>query len=93
MAKAKPAVNVVETLSKCGYPQRHRENLDTMRGPGLAKAEELLWRVMAGDCLLLLFGDRGPGKTQMATWWAAQRVLAGKSAGVYAKCADIFQEI
>ncbi len=29
----------------------------------------------------------------MATWWASQRVLGGDSAGIYAKCADIFQEI
>ena len=93
MEKAKPPVDVIEKLAHAGFPQRHRENLNNMRGPGLAKAKELLPRVMAGDCLILLYGDRGPGKTQIATWFAANRVRAGKSAGIYAKCADIFQEI
>lgn len=64
-----------------------------MRGPSLDKARELLPRVLAGDCLLLLVGDRGPGKTQMATWWASERVKAGKMVGHYRKTADIITEI
>ena len=64
-----------------------------MSGPGLEKAQHLLPRILAGDCLLLLVGDRGPGKTQMATWWAAERLRARKLAGWYRKAADLISEI
>ncbi len=43
--------------------------------------------------MLLLLGDRGPGKTQMATWWAAERMRAGKFPGWYRKTADLISEI
>ncbi len=86
-------VAIAEALVKSKYPRRHRESLGGMYGPSLEKAKELLPRVLADDCLIILFGERGPGKTQMATWLAAQRVKAGRSSGVYAKCADIFEEI
>jgi DNA replication protein DnaC len=49
--------------------------------------------VERGDCLLLLIGDRGPGKTQMGTWWAWQRHKAGLSPGWYRKTSDLIAEI
>ncbi len=58
----KAPVNVDAVLKKSGFPQRHRENLEIMTGPGLEKAKELWPRINAGDALVLLFGDRGPGR-------------------------------
>lgn len=57
-------------LAKWGFPARHIANLMQMHGDGLNKALELEERVIGGDCLLILCGDRGPGKTQIATKWA-----------------------
>ena len=61
-----------EHLSKRGFPQRHIMNIDKMTGPGLKKAKELEERATGADCMLILCGDRGPGKTQMATYWASK---------------------
>lgn len=83
-----------EKLKERGFPFRHRRQLsDGLTGPGLEKAMTLLPRVMAGDCLLFLIGDRGPGKTQIATWWAAERLRDGNLPGWYRKTADIITEI
>ena len=43
-----------------------------MRGPGLDKAKDLEERATGQDCMLILCGDRGPGKTQIATYWASK---------------------
>ncbi len=59
-------------LLKAGFPRRHVITIDAMHGAGLDKALELEPRVTAGDCMLILCGDRGPGKTQIATYWASQ---------------------
>ena len=91
--ESKSNIEVANQLGKQGYPLRHREHLSMMHGPSLEKAKELLPRVTAGDCLLLLVGDRGPGKTQMATWWASQRIRNGQSPGHYRKTMDIIDEI
>ncbi len=80
-------------LKKGQFPARHRRNLAAMHGPSFDKAMALESCVMAGDALLLLIGDRGPGKTQMATWWASQRVQAGKAVGHYRKTTDLIGEI
>jgi len=83
-----------EKLAARGFPARHRRRLkEGLHGPGIAKAAELLPKILAGDCLLLLLGDRGPGKTQMATWWAAERLRAKQLAGWYRKTADLISEI
>lgn len=89
-----PPENFDEKLKESGFPKRARLQLkEGMHGPGLAKATELRDIVMAGDCLLLLVGARGPGKTQMATWWALERARAGKAIGYYRKTADLITEI
>lgn len=72
-----------------GFPKRAMDKLNEMFGPSLAKAEELLPLILAGDAILLLHGDRGPGKTQMATWWAFQRGLKGLATGRYVKAFDL----
>lgn len=88
---SKPRVD--DMLAERGFPARHRAHLPTMHGPSLDCAKKYLPRILAGDSLFLLVGDRGPGKTQMATWWAAQRILAGKHVGWYRKTADLITEI
>lgn len=97
MVAAPPAdisAEINETLKEKGYPKRHRLRLrEGLVGPGAEKAAELLPRVLAGDCLILLVGARGPGKTQMATWWASERIKAGEKPGFYRKTADLITEI
>jgi DNA replication protein DnaC len=95
IAPAGPAhCEIDEKLADRGFPARHRRRLqEGLHGPGMEKAAELLPKILAGDCLLLLLGDRGPGKTQMATWWAAERMRAGKLPGWYRKTADLISEI
>lgn len=86
--------DVTGKLRTAGFPERHiRKLADGLHGPGLDKARELLPRIASGDALMLLIGDRGPGKTQIATWWAAQRCAAGRAPGKYLKCADLIGEI
>lgn len=89
------AVDFAGRLRECGYPERHiKRCAEGLHGPALAKCDELWPRVRSGDCLLLLVGIRGPGKTQMATEWARRRVCElGKSPGRYVKCADLIGEI
>lgn len=76
-----------------GYPYRHVEKLEAMYGPGLDKAVALTPEVIKGDFSVVLHGERGPGKTQIATYLAAERLKAGKGAGVYVKAADIITQI
>lgn len=54
--------------------------MDDLHGPGLDKARELSPTVLGGDCLLILCGDRGPGKTQMATYWGREMAENNKKA-------------
>lgn len=97
---------IVEILAETGFPRRHREQLENgLHGPSGAKAMELLPRILAGDCMLLLIGARGPGKTQMATFWASELIKAKFAkteykpgiekqwSGCYRKTADMIGEI
>lgn len=89
-----PMADLARRLLGAGFPARHVRQLGAgLHGPSLAKARELWPRLAGGDALFLLTGDRGPGKTQMAAWWAGERVRAGQSAGRYVKCADLLGEI
>lgn len=85
--------DLLRKLEERGYPERHRKHLKVMEGPSLAKAEALWPRVESGDCLIVLVGDRGPGKTQMATYWAYIRLSKNLTAGWYRKTADLISEI
>lgn len=89
----KPPIDTNEILAERGYPERHRRQLRNLHGPSLDKANELWPRIASGDCLILLIGDRGPGKTQMATFLAQRLLMAGKSAGYYRKTGDLISEI
>jgi DNA replication protein DnaC len=74
------------------WPERHRAKLADMAGPSLERARKLLPLAMSGG-MIVLAGDRGRGKTQMATWLAWQRGKAGKKPGIYAKAFDLFAAV
>lgn len=74
------------------WPNRHREKINAMEGPGIGKARQILPMVMAGS-MVVLAGDRGRGKTQIATWLAWQRGQDGKPCGIYAKAFDLFSDV
>lgn len=86
-----------ELLRKSNFPKRHTTRLQNgqLYGQGLATAKHLWPKVASGDCTLLLVGDRGPGKTQIATWLAWQRLekLGAQSAGIYTKLVDLLGAI
>lgn len=84
---------LVSRLLSSGYPERAVKHLDAMHGPGLEAAKELQPKLVAGNAMVFLIGDRGPGKTQIATWIAAQRILTGATAGRYRKALDMWGEI
>lgn len=86
--------NVNKDLLKVGFPQRH-----VMKSELFGRAVEVqkaLWdkSVKSGDCLVLLIGLRGRGKTQIATEWARRRIVEQNNApGRYYSAVDIFTEI
>lgn len=81
-------------LLKNGFPLRHVNQISAgLWGPGFEMMNKHLNRILAGDALIVLTGNRGPGKTQIAVTWAAERFRAGKAAGRYIKCADLIGEI
>jgi chromosomal replication initiation ATPase DnaA len=91
----KPIETVLSELEKAGFPKRHRERLaeGPLTGPARENAESLKGKVLGGDCIIVLCGNRGPGKTQMATWWAAVRSFKGKPCGRYVKLVDLIADI
>lgn len=96
IAAAKTAAIAKEVpgkLIRFGFPERAVLNLPKMHGPGLEAAEALKPRFASRGALVFLIGDRGPGKTQIATWLAAERLKAGELAGVYIKALDLWGKI
>ena len=83
-----------EKLLKGHFPLRHVDALDSMWGESLEKADQLWERVQQKDCLLILCGDRGKGKTQVATYWAAKlaKPVSGHC-GLYFKAHDLLETI
>lgn len=85
---------IPKALEKAGYPIRHIAKLKEMQETeNLAHGKAYLPKVLSGDLTILLTGTRGPGKTQLATWWAAQRVLHGETPGIYIRMIDILADI
>jgi DNA replication protein DnaC len=52
-----------------------------------------MYPLIAKGSIIFLIGDRGPGKTQIGTWIASQRIMDGAGAGVYRKALDLWGEI
>ena len=75
------------------WPVRHRDKVEAMQGPSLAKAMELCKLVVDGSAMLVLTGDRGRGKTQIATRLAWERGQRGLRCGMYAKAFDLFGDV
>lgn len=83
---------ILSKLETAKFPERHRHRTE-LCGPGLLQCDRLWPKVKSGDCLILLLGNRGSGKTQIATEWARRRISSKLSAGRYVKCADLIGEI
>lgn len=74
------------------WPRLHAGKLDAMTGPGKAMAEKLAPRIF-GNRLLVLAGDRGRGKTQIAAFIAYHRLTKGHDSGVYVRAFDLLTAI
>src|ERR1700761_3962654 len=86
------AIDGQRRLIEAGFPRRHVDALPRMNGPGLEFAQSIDAAILETGSLFLI-GDRGPGKTQIATWIGAKRIADGKSCGVYRKALDLWSEI
>lgn len=70
------------------WPKLHAEKLGELHGPALAMAERLAPKLF-GNRLLVLGGDRGRGKTQIATFIAYYRLTKGHDSGIYTRAFDM----
>lgn len=72
------------------FPDRAKLATRTMHGPSLEKAKEILpiLRQPGRGATIILIGDRGAGKTVMATYWAG---MLGY--GLYTKAFDLFESL
>ena len=90
--KPPPWPQRVDELISAGYPRRAALKVNDMHGPGLARAKQLEPRVKK-DSMILLLGERGPGKTQMAAYFASFRRKNKLSVGKYVKALDLFDAL
>lgn len=74
------------------WPRLHAGKLDAMTGPSRTMAEKLAPRLF-GNRFLVLAGDRGRGKTQIATFIAYSRLVKGHDSGVYVRCYDLVTNV
>lgn len=74
------------------WPRLHAGKLDEMTGPGKVMAHKLAPRIF-GNRLLVLAGDRGRGKTQIAAFIAYHRLTKGHDSGVYVRAFDLLTAI
>lgn len=72
------------------WPRLHAEKLNDLHGPALSMAERLAPKLF-GDRLLVLAGDRGRGKTQIATFIAYHRMTKGHDCGIYTRSFDMIK--
>lgn len=72
------------------WPKLHADKLQSLHGPAFAMAEKLAPKLF-GNRLLVLAGDRGRGKTQIATFIAYYRLTKGHDSGIYARAFDMIR--
>jgi len=77
------SAEIKKWLKKWGFPQRHIQNLDRMHGRSLEMAKKHLSRILTGDLIFIVCGERGPGKTQMAAFWGQETAFQLKRARYY----------
>lgn len=85
---AQPPVRKLDS----SWPRLHAGKLDEMTGPGKVMAHKLAPRIF-GNRLLVLAGDRGRGKTQIAAFIAYHRLTKGHDSGVYVRAFDLLTAI
>lgn len=83
-AAAMPPVRKLDS----SWPRLHAEKLASLHGPALVMAEKLAPKLF-GNRLLVLAGDRGRGKTQIATFIAYHRMTKGHDCGIYTRAYDM----
>lgn len=84
----RPAVRTPDA----SWPRRHLERIATMTGPAYERAVKLAPKIV-GAKLCVLAGNRGMGKTQIATyvaWWRGQH---GHGPGLYSRAFDMVQDV
>lgn len=86
-ADEKAALPPVRKLDST-WPRLHAEKLESLHGPALRMAEKLAPKLF-GNRLLVLAGDRGRGKTQIATFIAYHRLTKGHDSGIYTRAYDM----
>jgi DNA replication protein DnaC len=74
------------------WPALHREAIPSMEGPSAEFAEKMAPRLF-GNRMAILYGDRGRGKTQIATYCAYYRMMKGHDSGMYAVAFDLANSI
>jgi len=91
-AASRPPVHKLDST----WPRLHADKLEEMI-PCRCNSKERCATCMAvdlaprlyGNRLLVLAGDRGRGKTQIATWIAYQRLKKGHDSGIYSRAFDM----
>lgn len=86
-ADAQAALPPVKAMDS-SWPRLHAEKLHELHGPAFDMAQKLAPRLF-GNRLLVLAGDRGRGKTQIATFMAYHRLTRGHDSGIYSRAFDM----
>ena len=71
------------------WPERAIRSLALFQGEPVDKAKNIE-AILNGGGMVGLIGDRGRGKTLMATWIAQRRRERREEPGIYLRCADLF---
>lgn len=75
-----------------GWSPRAIKDLDIFAGRPLEKAQSL-WKYIQASGTIAIIGDRGRGKTVMATWFANERRRRHQNPGTYLRVHDLFATI
>lgn len=75
------------------WPVRAIADLELFQDAPLRMARTVQRDLEARNGTFAILGDRGRGKTVMATWLAEQRRLQGRSPGIYVRSHDLFATI